>query len=216
MARLADPDLAQRRRRQIVEAAMVCFRRRGFHQTSMQEICAEAGISAGALYRYFPSKADIIFAISEQEQRAGDDIIDSIATGGDVADGLVRIAVQVAEKCTRDRALTAEVLAEITRDPAIGERFAERLRAQQQRIASAIAAGQRRGAVARDVDAEDAARLVMLMIDGIVLRAAALGENDMDDFTDAFSAFVEKLLKPQSKPTPTPAPRKARVATAES
>jgi AcrR family transcriptional regulator len=55
MARLADPGLAERRRRQILEAAAVCFRRRGFHQATMQEICSEAGISPGALYRFFPA-----------------------------------------------------------------------------------------------------------------------------------------------------------------
>ena len=65
MSRLARPELAERRRRQILDAALDCFRRRGFHQTSMQEICAAAGISAGALYRYFGSKAEIITAITK-------------------------------------------------------------------------------------------------------------------------------------------------------
>ncbi|HVK80674.1 MAG TPA: helix-turn-helix domain-containing protein, partial [Verrucomicrobiae bacterium] len=73
MARIADPLLADRRRRQIMDAAIVCFRRRGFHQASMQEICAEAGISAGALYRYFGSKADIIGAIAEESRAEGDE-----------------------------------------------------------------------------------------------------------------------------------------------
>ena len=48
MSRLANPELAERRRRQILDAALACFRRRGFHQTSMSEICTEADISAGA------------------------------------------------------------------------------------------------------------------------------------------------------------------------
>ncbi|MEJ0022097.1 MAG: helix-turn-helix domain-containing protein [Alphaproteobacteria bacterium] len=63
MARVADPDLTERRKRQIMEAALACFRRKGFHQSSMQEICAEAHLSSGAIYRYFPSKTDIIAAI---------------------------------------------------------------------------------------------------------------------------------------------------------
>src|SRR5262249_31525834 len=73
MARLADPMLAERRRSQILEAALACFRRRGFHQATMQEICAEAGISPGALYRYFGSKSDIIAAIAEEERGEADD-----------------------------------------------------------------------------------------------------------------------------------------------
>ena len=212
MARLADPDLAQRRRRQIVDAAMACFRRRGFHQTSMQEICAEAGISAGALYRYFPSKADIIFAISEEELRTGDELLDAIAGGGDITENLVRIAGDVLEKCAQDQPLTAEVIAEMTRDPAIAARFAARLEGKQKRLAAAIAAGQRRGAIARQVDSEDAARLVMLMIDGLILRAAALGGRDLHTFIGSFRVFAENLLKPAV----TPAARKPRAAIPES
>src|SRR5262245_36272493 len=73
LARLADPELADRRRRQIMAAAIACFRRRGFHQATMAEICAEAGISAGALYRYFSSKADIIGAIAEDKRGESDE-----------------------------------------------------------------------------------------------------------------------------------------------
>ena len=50
------------RRQQIVEAAQTCFARQGFHQTRMQDICKEAGLSPGAVYSYFPSKVQIIAA----------------------------------------------------------------------------------------------------------------------------------------------------------
>src|SRR3954454_10042846 len=56
------------RRDEILEAAERCFVRAGFHQTSMQEICAEAGMSAGNLYRYFPSKEAIISGIAERDR----------------------------------------------------------------------------------------------------------------------------------------------------
>ena len=39
------------RRRQIVDAAIVCFVRKGFHRATMQDICREAGLSAGAVDR---------------------------------------------------------------------------------------------------------------------------------------------------------------------
>ena len=56
------------RRDEILEAAERCFVRSGFHQTSMQEICAEAGMSAGNLYRYFPSKEALIAGIAERDR----------------------------------------------------------------------------------------------------------------------------------------------------
>ncbi len=41
------------RQTQILDAALVCFAKRGFHQASMHDISAEAGISVGLIYRYF-------------------------------------------------------------------------------------------------------------------------------------------------------------------
>src|ERR1700759_850659 len=57
------------RRAQILGAARRCFLRDGFHSTSMQDLFAEAGLSAGAVYRYFASKDEVIVAIAEQNMR---------------------------------------------------------------------------------------------------------------------------------------------------
>jgi TetR/AcrR family transcriptional regulator, transcriptional repressor of aconitase len=53
------------RRRQIMAAAMTCFARKGFQQTTILDICAAAGLSAGAVYSYFKSKTAIIEALAE-------------------------------------------------------------------------------------------------------------------------------------------------------
>jgi AcrR family transcriptional regulator len=62
--RVSEAHLAARRE-QIVEAAARCFVRNGFHQTSMQDVIKEAGLSVGAFYRYFSSKSELIRAIAE-------------------------------------------------------------------------------------------------------------------------------------------------------
>ena len=66
--RRANVQLQADRRSEILAAAQTCFARSGFHQTSMQEICAEAGMSPGNLYRYFRSKEDIIAGIAERDR----------------------------------------------------------------------------------------------------------------------------------------------------
>ena len=52
------------RQDEIIDAALVAFRRKGFQATSMAEIIAESGLSAGAIYGYFGSKSDIILAVA--------------------------------------------------------------------------------------------------------------------------------------------------------
>ena len=54
------------RREQILIAAWKCFARNGFHSTSMADVIAEAGLSAGAVYLYFKSKEEIILAVASQ------------------------------------------------------------------------------------------------------------------------------------------------------
>jgi AcrR family transcriptional regulator len=63
MPRVSEEHL-ERRRQQILDAAQLCFARKGFHETSMQDVFAESGMSAGAVYRYFKSKNDIVAALA--------------------------------------------------------------------------------------------------------------------------------------------------------
>ena len=57
--------LARERRKQILKAAIRCFRKRGFHQTTLRDIAAEFGMSVGHIYNYFESKEAIIEAMVE-------------------------------------------------------------------------------------------------------------------------------------------------------
>ncbi|MGH3802394.1 MAG: TetR/AcrR family transcriptional regulator [Pseudonocardiaceae bacterium] len=63
MARVSQAHL-DARRRQILDGARRCFTRNGFHATSMQDILTEADLSAGAVYRYFRGKEDLIEAVA--------------------------------------------------------------------------------------------------------------------------------------------------------
>ncbi|MEU6844542.1 helix-turn-helix domain-containing protein [Streptomyces sp. NPDC046716] len=62
MARVSQEHL-DARRRQIMDGAALCFARNGFHATSMQDVLKEVGLSAGAVYRYFSGKEELIHAI---------------------------------------------------------------------------------------------------------------------------------------------------------
>ncbi|OBI14229.1 MULTISPECIES: TetR/AcrR family transcriptional regulator [unclassified Mycobacterium] len=60
------PEYRAERRAHILAAARRCFIRNGFHAASMHDLVEEAGMSSGAVYRYFPSKDAVIEAIAAE------------------------------------------------------------------------------------------------------------------------------------------------------
>jgi AcrR family transcriptional regulator len=82
-------------RERIVQAAIACFARSGFHGASMQQICAEAHVSPGALYRHFPGKDTIIAAIAQAERTRHAAFFDSMAAADDPVEAFVAIGNSV-------------------------------------------------------------------------------------------------------------------------
>src|SRR6266566_1626106 len=61
---------------QILDAAVACFAKRGFHQASMHDISAEAGISVGLIYRYFQNKEAVISAMADRHKQEIHEILE--------------------------------------------------------------------------------------------------------------------------------------------
>ena len=59
-------DNSRERRKIIADLAAELFNRDGYHQTSMAQIAAAAGVAKPTLYHYFPSKGQILFFIHDQ------------------------------------------------------------------------------------------------------------------------------------------------------
>ncbi len=56
------PNVSAERRAQIIEAALACFTRKGYNNTTMADIVAKSGMSKGSLYWYFKSKDELFEA----------------------------------------------------------------------------------------------------------------------------------------------------------
>jgi TetR/AcrR family transcriptional regulator, repressor for uid operon len=67
MARTKDEALHAQRQQQILEAAASVFKAKGFHLARTEDICAEAGLSAGTVFRHFTDKHAMIRAIADIE-----------------------------------------------------------------------------------------------------------------------------------------------------
>src|SRR5262249_15087544 len=112
------------RRSEILDAAQRCFARNGFHQASMQDICTEAGMSAGNLYRYFPSKEAIIAGICERDRAEAAESFMAVSRAPKFFEGLAGLARHhLVEKTSDEIGLCAEIMAESRRNPQIAKMF---------------------------------------------------------------------------------------------
>ena len=90
---------ADKRKQQILEAAMAVFARKGFDGASMDDIVRESGISKGGLYWHFKSKDDIIAAILRQffdQEMADTEAI--VAQDGPAGQRLLHLARHLADE----------------------------------------------------------------------------------------------------------------------
>ena len=62
---IKNPDLVERRHRQLIDAAVQLFIQQGFHKTTTRQIARAAGFSIGSLYEYISSKEDILYLVCD-------------------------------------------------------------------------------------------------------------------------------------------------------
>ena len=131
----------------IIDAAIACFARAGFHGASMQEICAEAGMSPGALYRYFPSKVSIIAAIAEAERAHHTAFFERLAEADDPVEALASIGIDTLEQMLSgpNAALCAETMAEAVRNPEVRGMFDRNLIEARTAVVAALKRGRAAG-----------------------------------------------------------------------
>ena len=120
------PDVQRARREHIMDAAEKCFAERGFHRSSIHDICREAGVSPGALYVYFNSKEALIAGIVERDRADFADRFATLAEAPDFLEALRELAEHYfVHEPPHKRRMCIEIGLESTRDPRIGQIFRE-------------------------------------------------------------------------------------------
>lgn len=184
------------RRGQIIEAACRCFINKGFRQTTVRDICAEAGLSAGAVYGYFKSKEELVEAMAQLGRE------NTRALFGDIdpAERVTRaLAVQLANAMralnTKEGAegarLDLQLWGEALSNPQLHRLFLEAFETLNEPFAESVRCGQERGEINKDLDARAAARVVSAICLGFVVQKAMDPDADFERFVEVLSAMVE-------------------------
>ena len=182
------------RRRQILSAASRCFSRRGFHDATMQEIADEAGLSAGALYRYFDGKEGLIEALAAWGREEKLDALQELSPGGG-PDALARLVETMLVSLSSEGAAEAARLDVRLWGEALGQPRLRRLAKRELQGLIGPIAGYLRGEAAAgrvrsEVDPDALARAVVALLMGLELQKAF--EPNVD--TARISSAVRGLL----------------------
>jgi AcrR family transcriptional regulator len=115
-------------RAEVLDAAARVFPERGYHQTSVEEVAEQAGLSIGAVYSNFASKADLFLALYEQHvERWVGELEARVLAGKTPAERTRAAGLWWAGVVERERdwmVLELEFWAHAVRDPDLRERFA--------------------------------------------------------------------------------------------
>lgn len=193
--RRANTQLQMDRRGEILAAAKLCFSRSGFHGTSMQEICAEAQMSPGGLYRYFPSKEAIIAGIAEQDRADVAEKFQAIIEAPDFFEALALAARHyIVEETDEEVCLQTEVKAESRRSPEVAKIYAGVEQEVKAGMLSVLRAGVARGLISPTVDLEIAATMLMALVDGLYWRRAVDPDFDAETVLPSLLSVTHFLL----------------------
>jgi AcrR family transcriptional regulator len=201
--RRANAQLQSDRRGEILAAAQRCFVRAGFHGASMQDICAEAGMSPGNLYRYFPSKEAIIAGIAERDRAE----VAQQFERADLSQGLFAMLEGMAQhyfrEYPRERVLLCtEIMSEARRNPEIARISASFDADVRKWLLDLLRAGVACGDVPADVDLEGAVTVLMLIADGVWWRRALDPQFDAAAVVPMFMDVARHLLRARPKALP--------------
>lgn len=195
---------AERRDQQvtrILEAAKLCFVRSGFQGASMQQICAEAGMSPGALYRYFPSKEAIIEAIAEADRKHDAEIFAVMFENPDVVDGFVCTAIAHLRYMheTGNSPLFTEIRAESMRNNSIELACQGALGDVQQNFRSYFEAAMRRGEIDPVIELDALLPMIAAMGEGLAINDLPSQGVSFENLERLLRVICEAALRPVRK-----------------
>lgn len=195
--RTRDEALHKRRKSEIIGAAAKCFAAKGIHQTSMQEICDTAGISAGALYRYFESKEAIIIALADEERAENAKLIAHLSAADDLVDAMCEAVPEIIAVLGDERfgRLAIEIGAEATRNPAIAEVFERNESELRGALVEAMERGQKSGTVDPALDVHATVFLILALFDGIPGRGVFAEDVQSKQVARVLQLFLSKALR---------------------
>jgi AcrR family transcriptional regulator len=189
MGRVAGMSPAETRQR-VLDAAARVFAKNGYDGARVAQIAKAAGLSVGAIYNHYPSKAELLAAVVERHSA---DQLAQLLMSGEPAGVLDLIAAQGKQLDHGPLAapLLAEVILTARRDPEVAQILLRDVAGRESLLADFVRFGQAAGDVVDDVDPAVVSRFcLMLALGSLLVRAMDLPSTD----PDAWASLINRLV----------------------
>jgi AcrR family transcriptional regulator len=189
------------RRQRILDAALRCFSRDGFHNTTTADIVRESGVSQGSLYLHFATKDDIVLALAD-DRHQGEAFLNALAQREQDPIRALALLIELHGKGLTDpqrvdgRRVGVQGWGEALRSPRIKASVVEGLSKVREAIVGLIERGQRTGQIRASVDPDAVARTLIAIFQGFVLQMAWGEDIDPAARGRVIRAMIRGLLTP--------------------
>jgi TetR/AcrR family transcriptional repressor of uid operon len=159
------------RHTQILDAALVCFAKRGFHQASMHDIAAEAGISVGLIYRYFENKEAVISAMADRHKKEINEVLQRARQAPTL---LESVEILFTAHCCENEprvisAFVVDLYAEASRNPRVADLVRDVLQTAMDGVTDLIARAPEAQAAAHGLSPTELAELIYAVARGMLM-----------------------------------------------
>ena len=182
------------RRNQILRAAVACISRKGLHETSMQDIVAESGLSPGAIYLYFKSKEEIIKTIADVRHEKEREIIAKAFGSGDTQIALKELVESffnaLADKDVRVERSIGVQLWEALCNPRVHEIVREGIEESIRALTEVLTAYHEQGKLSPDLSPDAIARAMLAQFQGFVLQIALDDRLDIKEYVKVIKHWI--------------------------
>ena len=185
----------------ILDAAETLFSDKGYHETSMDDIVSESGLSKGAIYGHFESKEKLFLAVQQRKLDARLGKMESVFSAEDSATTKLRKALDssFSDDCTMSREaclMNLEILFAAARMESSRADMEKRATSSYRFWREILKEGIKSGEFTKDVDPELVAPILDAAVDGLSIHWMIGHDFDWPKMKDAFLKLVTKgLLK---------------------
>src|SRR5215831_1131299 len=160
------------RRSQILDAALICFAKRGFHQASMHDISAEAGISVGLIYRYFENKEAVISAMADRHKAEIHGVLERARQASSLLESLeILFTPHCCENSPKvQSAFVVDLYAEASRNPQVADLVRDVLQTAMDGVTDLIARSPEVKETTPGLTPKELSELIFAVARGMLMR----------------------------------------------